>query len=385
MDEPIYLDHNATAPILPEVADAIREASLRFVGNSGSQHQAGRLARRALEEARERIGELLGARLGGQKPDRVFFTSGGTEANNLALFGLLGSEAVDATEAGRLVISAIEHPSIAEPARRLETFGWQVDRVGVDRNGVILLDELEDVLRPETCLVSLMLANNETGVLQPIAEAAALCAERGVLLHTDAAQVVGKLPVDFAGWNLAMLSSAAHKFHGPCGIGVLVVRDDVAIRPTTFGGHQQSDIRPGTEPIALAIGMRTALECWHQEAESRRSRIAEMRDQLEKALLGELATAVVIGQGAERLPNTANIAFIGFDRQALVMALDLAGVACSTGSACASGSSEPSPTLVAMGLEKDVIGGSIRLSLGATTTKADIEESIRRILPVLHR
>ncbi len=382
MDEPIYLDHNATAPMLPEVAEAVCEASHRFVGNPGSQHQAGRLARQALEEARERIGELLGVRVSGQNPDRVFFTSGGTEANNLALFGLLGNNTAEVAEGGRLVISAIEHPSIAEPARRLEHFGWQVDRVGVDLNGMIRLDELEKLLRPETRLVSLMLANNETGVLQPIAEAAALCADRGVLLHTDAAQVVGKLPVDFAGWNLAMMSSAAHKFHGPCGIGVLVVRNDVLIRPTTFGGHQQSDIRPGTEPVALAIGMRTALESWYQEAESRRNRITEMRDQLEKALLAELPTAVVIGQGAKRLPNTANIAFIGFDRQAVVMALDMAGVACSTGSACASGSSEPSPTLVAMGLARDAIEGSIRLSLGASTTKADIEEATRRILLV---
>ncbi len=385
MDGPIYLDHNATTPMLPEVAEAIGEASLRFTGNPGSQHETGRLARRALEEARQRIGELLGARMDGQKPDRVFFTSGGTEANNLALLGLLGTNGMERTAAGRLAISTIEHPSVVQPANRLESLGWQVDRVRVDRNGVLCLDQLAEVLKPETQLVSLMAGNNETGVLQPIAKAASLCAEQGVLLHTDAAQVVGKLPVDFAAWNLAMLSCAAHKFHGPHGIGVLVARDDVAIRPMLYGGHQQSDIRPGTESVALAIGMSTALECWHREATTRRDRMTKLRDLLESALLAELPDAVVIGRDANRLPNTTNIAFVGFDRQALVMALDMAGVACSTGSACASGSSEPSPILIAMGLETDAIRGSVRLSLGATTTQAEIEEATRRILMVCKR
>jgi len=385
MDEPIYLDHNATAPLLPAVADAIRDASLRFPGNPGSQHEAGRKARRALEEARERIGQLLGARLDGQKPDRVFFTSGGTEANNLALLGLLGGSRADGTIPGRLAISAIEHPSVAEPANQLESSCWQVDRIGVDSNGVMLLDELEQVLQPMTRLVSLMLGNNETGVLQPLAEASTLCAEHGVLLHSDAAQVVGKLPVDFAGLNLAMMSCAAHKFNGPRGIGALIVRDDVAIRPTMFGGHQQADVRPGTESIALAVGMCTALECWHRESDVRRKRLTELRDSLENAILAELPTAIAIGRDAPRLPNTANIAFTGFDRQALVMALDMAGVACSTGSACASGSSEPSPTLTAMGLEKAAAEGSVRLSLGATTTKPEIDEATRRILLVCKR
>ena len=380
MNDLIYLDHNATAPLLPEVAEAIQEASLRYVGNPGSQHEAGRQARRALENARERIGELLGAHVHGQRPDRVFFTSGGTEANNLALLGLLRGSAE--VRPGRLVISSVEHPSVAEPAAQLETQGWQVERLAVDRNGVISLEELYEALQADTQLVSIMAGNNETGILQPLAAAAEVCAKQGVLLHTDAVQVAGKLPLKFADWNLAMMSCAAHKFHGPRGIGVLVVRDDVALQPLFFGGHQQADIRPGTESLALAVGMSKALECWHQEADARRQRMAELRDLLETTLLTEIPDAVVIGKQAERLPNTCNIAFPGCDRQALVMALDLAGVACSTGSACASGSSEPSPTLVAMGLEKTSLEGSIRLSLGATTTKPEIEEASRRILKV---
>ena len=382
MNDSIYLDHNATAPMLPAVADAIREASLRYVGNPESQHEAGRQARRALENARERIGEILGARTTGRNPDRIFFTSGGTEANNLALLGLLGAGSNRNITPGHLVISAIEHPSVSEPASQLESQGWEVDRIGIDRNGVLLLDELANALRPETRLVSLMLGNNETGVMQPISEAAALCAKNGVLLHTDAVQVAGKLPVEFANWNLAMMSCAAHKFHGPRGVGVLVVRDDVAIQPTLFGGHQQADVRPGTESLALALGMCTALEAWQLESEQRVARMTELRDLLESTLLAEYSQAIVLGHDAPRLPNTLSISFVGLDRQALVMALDMAGVACSTGSACASGSSELSPSITAMALKNEVIEGSIRLSLGATTTKAEIEEAGRRILKV---
>ena len=378
MTQSIYLDHNSTAPMLPEVATAVREASLRYGANPASQHEPGRKARRVLEQARERIGELLGARAGGRDADQLIFTSGGTEANNLALLGLL-SAAAGASRPGHLILSAIEHPSVAEAARVLERSGWHVDRVGVDAHGVLCLDQLEQLLRPETRLVSLMLGNNETGVLQPVARAVEICAARGVPVHSDAVQVAGKLPVDFNGLRLALMSCAAHKFHGPMGVGALVVRRDIPLHPLLFGGHQQAGLRPGTEMVALAVGMQAALECWQRESDARRQRLTRLRDQLEQSLLDKFSTAVVIGRDAPRLPNTSNIAFVGLDRQALVMALDLAGVACSTGSACASGSREPSPTLRAMGLPRDVLAGSIRLSLGATTTAAEIEEAVCRI------
>jgi cysteine desulfurase len=379
MNPAIYLDHNATTPILPEVAEAIREASLRYGANPGSQHEPGRQARRALEDARTRIGELLGARSEGMAPDLVVFTSGGTEANNLAMFGLT----VDVAAApGHLVISSLEHPSIAASATELESRGWRVDRAPATRDGVVQPETIESLLRPDTRLVSLMLASNETGVLQPVTEAAQACRSRGIPLHTDAVQVVGKLPVDFAALGVATLSCAAHKFHGPLGIGALVVRHDVPLRPLLRGGHQQADLRPGTETVALAIGMLSALECWRREAEARAARMRGLRDRLEQQILAKEPIATIIGQRAERLPNTSNIAFPGLDRQALVMALDMAGVACSTGSACASGSSEPSAALVAMGLEKALVDGSIRLSLGALTTAAEVDEAASRILHV---
>ena len=398
MSDSIYLDHNATTPMLPAAADAVREASLRFGANPGSQHEPGRRARRALEDAREQIGKLLGARLEGPHPDRVIFTSGGTEANNLALFGLLnecgkrsdfsgnlGLEAVPRCEespsaGSHLVTSKIEHPSVLEPAEQIRRNGCRVACVGVDENGVVRLSEIEEALGPETRLVSVMLGNNETGVLQPVRKAAKLCGERNVPLHTDAAQVVGKLPVDFAQLGVSLLSCAAHKFGGPLGIGALVVGGDVRLRPIGFGGHQQGDLRPGTDTLALAVGMCTALEHCDRESDLRVKKLASLRDRLEREILSAMPSAMVIGAGAERLPNTANIAFVGLNRQALVMALDLEGVACSTGSACSSGSSELSAAHVAMGLDEKAAEGSVRFSLGATTKESEIEEAVRRIL-----
>ncbi|MCA9230619.1 MAG: cysteine desulfurase [Planctomycetales bacterium] len=385
MSDAIYLDFNATAPILPAAADAVREASLRFGANPGSQHEPGREARRALENARERIGELLGARLGGANPDRLIFTSGGTEANNLALLGLRGLPGQHAvatlpSRTRHLITSAIEHPSVIEPAAHLQQLGWQVSQIGVDENGAVRLDEFDDLVGTRPSLVSLMMANNETGVLQPVETVAKLCREHGIPVHCDAAQAVGKIPVDFARLQLSMLSCAAHKFQGPLGIGVLVVRNEIVLHPIMFGGHQQADLRPGTDTLALAAGMCEALEFSCQAIEQRGREVAEKRDQLEQLVLKGFPRAMVIGRDSSRLPNTSNIAFVGLDRQALVMALDLEGVACSTGSACSSGSSELSPTHLAMGLDPSAAEGAVRFSLGISTTAAEIDEAARRIL-----
>jgi cysteine desulfurase len=382
----IYLDHNATAPILPEVAEAVRDAALRHGGNPASQHEAGRAARRALEAARQRIGELLGARTTGMDADQVIFTSGGTESNNLALHGLLHKVGDGVAGHGaRVLISALEHPSIMRTAERLAAVGVQVEAIRVNRDGTIRVDALEDLLATPAHLVSVMLASNETGVLQPVAKIAALCHARGVLMHTDATQAVGKIPVDFQQLGVDALTAAAHKFHGPLGIGVLLARHGVKLEPSLYGGFQQAALRPGTESVALAIGMQTALELWHREADQRRHRMAALRDEFEHHIAAGYPQAIIIGERAPRLPNTSNIAFVGLDRQALVMAFDLAGVACSTGSACASGSSEPSPALVGMGLPEEQISSSIRFSLGATTTAEEIAEAARRILAVCNR
>jgi cysteine desulfurase len=375
MADMIYLDNNATTPLLPEVADAMRQVWLDFPANPSSQHRPGQAARRVLENARERIAELLGAKTTGLDADRLVFTSGGTEANNLALFGLLANQ-----QLGHILTSAIEHPSLLGPLAELERRGWQVTRVKARENGVVDLEAFVAGFRDDTRLASIMAANNETGVLQPLEEISCLCAERKIPLHTDAAQWVGKLPTQFQEWKVAALSSAAHKFHGPLGIGVLLVRHDMAITPQFFGGHQQTAERPGTESVALAVGMQTALEIWQRESEQRPVQLAALRDQFEQLIQAGIPKAVVIGGDAERLPNTSSIAFAGVNRQALFLALDMAGIACSTGSACASGSSEASPVLVAMGLSRELIEGALRFSFGVTNTSEEVREAARRII-----
>lgn len=381
---PIYLDHNATTPVLPVVVEAMRACWAEPQLNPASQHAFGRRARRVLEEARERIAELLGADITSARPDGVIFTSGGTEANNLAIQGLLplpwGEGRGEGVSSAHLIISAVEHPSVTSLADEMSRRCKQIDRLGVDSQGVIRVDQIAGLLRPETRLVAVMLGQNETGVLQPVAELADICNRRQVPLHSDAAQVIGKLPADFRALGVATMAVAAHKFGGPLGIGALVVRHGTNLRPQMFGGFQQGGLRPGTESVALAVGMCRALELWHDERHERASRLRELRDRFERAILAGWPAAVVIGADAERLPHTSHIAFVGLDRQALFMALDQVGVACSTGSACASGSSERSPVLIAMGCNEAVLDSALRFSLGVSTTAAEVDEAAARIL-----
>ena len=380
---PIYLDHNSTTPTLSEVLTAMAECQQSVYANPESQHQLGRRARKVLEEAREGIARLLGAEMGGRKPDRLIFTSGGTEANNLALFGLAGAAP------GTIVVSAIEHPSVARPAEALARRGWRVKRIGASAAGVVSVEQFTALLAECTAsndrprLVSIMLANNETGIVQPVEQFAELARAAGVPLHTDAAQAAGKLPVDFRRLGVAALSCAAHKFHGPRGIGALLLRGEVTLEPQLWGGFHQEGLRPGTECVALAVGMHVALASFQREQAARIERITRLRDRFEAAIRRGWPNVVVNGQPAERLPNTSNLSFPGFDRQALLMALDMAGIACSTGSACASGSREPSPTLLAMGLPDALVQSSLRFSLGTTTTEAEIDDAVGRILSVL--
>ena len=379
--KPLYLDHNSTTPLDPRIAEVLAEGYRAQFANPASQHEAGRVARRKLENARDSLAELLGASTSGTTADRVIFTSGATEANNLAVRGLLAPFA-HAAEPGRVIFSAIEHPSVAELAEPLRAEGFDVVEAPVDADGVVRVQALAYLITPETRLVSVMLANNETGVLQPVAEIAALCAEAKLPLHTDASQAVGKIPVDFRGLGVAAMTLTAHKFHGPRGGGALVLRPEWTLHPLLIGGPQQAGLRGGTETVALPVAMAEALRLAVDEMPARAEHMTGLRDRLEQQLCQGAPEAVVVGAAAARLPNTTNIAFCGLDRQALVMALDLAGVACSTGSACASGSSEPSPALLAMGLDPAVIAGSIRLSIGAFTTTEEIDEATARILRV---
>ncbi len=377
--QPIYLDHNATTPTRPEVIEAMSRCLAEGYANPASPHQPGQRARRVLEDARRQIAEILGANLDDRQPDRLIFVGSGTEANNLAVLGIARASG---ERPGQIVISAIEHASVIGPAEHLLERGWKLDTVGVSDGGVVCLEQLAPLLGPQTRLVSIMLGNHETGVLQPVAEAAAMCRDAGVPLHTDAVAVAGKRPLDFRRLGVAALSIAAHKFQGPLGIAALLIRQGIAVQPLLFGGHQQEALRPGTEAVALAVGMATALDLWQREQDAHLRHLTALRDRLEAGLMAGCPGAIVHGQGAPRLPQTTNLAFPGLDGQVLLLALDMSGVACSVGSACASGSSELSPTLRAMNVPAGLLGSSLRFSVGASTTETQIDEAVRRIVSV---
>ncbi|HUT91476.1 MAG TPA: cysteine desulfurase family protein [Thermoguttaceae bacterium] len=377
----IYLDHNATTPTRPEVAEAMARCYAEGYANPASQHRPGQRARQVLEDARETTAEILGADLCASPPDRLVFTSGGTEANSWAVVGM--ARARGDGKPGQAIVSAIEHASVIEPAEHLMEQGWRLDLLGVTSDGVVRTDRLAELITPQARLVSVMLGNHETGVLQPVSELAPICHAAGVPLHTDAVQVAGKLPIDFRRLGVSAMTVAAHKFQGPLGIGALVLRHGAPIEPILFGGHQQEALRPGTEPVALACGMRTALELWQKEHEAHARRLTALRDRFETGLKAGFPEVVVNGSGAARLPHTSSIAFPGLDAQVLLVALDVSGVACSVGSACSSGSTELSPTLQAMQLPHEIVAGSLRFSLGATTTEAEIDEAVRRIVRVV--
>jgi cysteine desulfurase len=368
----IYLDNNATTPLLPAALDAMRPYLTAVFGNPASAHQVGRKARQALEDARERSAALLGAH-----PDEVLFTSGATESNNLALFGLSG------TPPGHLLASPVEHPSVTEPLNQLAHAGFTVDFLPVDRRGVVAPETLAGRLRPETRLVCVMLANHETGAVQPVADLAARAGP--ALFHCDAVQAVGKLPVDFHRLAVATLSCSAHKFHGPKGIGLLLLRRGVKLQPRAWGGHQQHGHRPGTEPVALAVGLAAALEAACREMDIRREAVTRLRRHFLDFLRDRAAPVVLNGPGEEGVPHTLNLSFPGLKADLLLMSLDLAGVACSTGSACSSGSLLPSPVLQAMGVPDDVLRSAMRFSLSPLLTEAEVEEAGRRVAAVVNR
>jgi cysteine desulfurase len=373
----IYLDNNATTPVLPAVCEAMRPYLTDVYANPASAHRAGSRARRALEDARELTAAILGA-----DPGEVIFTSGATEANNMALFGLAGDPP------GHVITSPIEHPSVAEPIGRLEQLGFTVDRLPVAADGVVRADTLVERLRADTRLVSVMLANHETGAVQPVRELVAEL-DGQTAFHCDAAQAVGKLAVHFHNLGVTTLTFSAHKFHGPKGVGALLARKGVRLRPHVLGGHQQQGRRPGTEPVALIVGLATALELWRKQAEEQVEHVRRLHalflDQLRATAGPVVVNGPAEGTSTRGLPHTLNISFPGCRADSLLMNLDLAGVACSTGSACSSGSLLPSPVLQAMGVPAEVLHSAMRFSFSMLTTQAEVAEASRRIAAVVAR
>lgn len=366
----IYLDNNATTQIHPDVL-AVFDDTLRTVfGNASSIHKEGQIARQVIEDARESVARLIGA-----SAREIVFTSGGTESNNAAIFGALGAAARH-----HIVTTAIEHPSVLEPVAELKRRGHEVTIVAPQRSGRLEASAVVDAVRPETRLVAVMLANNETGVIQPVAEIARACRERGIHVHCDAVQAAGKVDVDVEELAVDTLSLSAHKMHAPKGIGALYVRRGTTMAAHLLGGAQERRRRAGTEnvPLAAAFGAAASLAGEH----TFRSEVEQLRNRFEVSLDGLRVT--VNGAAEPRVPNTSNVTFHGADAEGLVIALDLDGVAVSTGSACSSGRIEPSGVLLAMGLTSDEAKSTVRFSLSRFTTAIEIDSVaalLRELVP----
>ncbi len=369
----IYLDNNATTAVDPAVLEALHEAMRDVYGNASSIHKEGQTARRRIENAREAVARLIGA-----TSREVVFTSGGTESNNAAVFG-----AVPARGRHHIVTTAIEHPSVAETVEELVRRGHEVTVVAPERSGAVAAEAMIAAIRPDTRLVAMMLANNETGVLQPVTEVARVCRERGIHFHCDTVQAIGKIDVDVTALSVDTLSISAHKLHAPKGIGALYVRQGLALERFLFGGSQERRRRAGTENVPLAIAFGVAAEVAHGVAY--RERIAAMRDELETKIMESGLEVTINGRSVPRLPNTSNIVFHGADAEGIVIGLDLEGIAVSTGSACSSGRVEPSRILLAMGLTPQEARATVRISLSRFTTAAEVARAVSVIRDVVPR
>jgi cysteine desulfurase len=375
MPDPVYLDYNATTPVAPEVREAMLAALDAAWANPSAAHPLGRQARRAVEEARDPVAVLIGC-----DPDEIVFTSGGTESDNAAIVGV--AEALR-SRGRHLVVSAIEHAAVEEACRWLEGRGWEVTRVGVSRRGVVEPAALERAIRSETVLVSVIHAQNETGVLQPIAEIARITRARGIPLHTDAAQSVGKVPVNVRELGCDLLTVAGHKLYAPKGVGALYVRRGTPFEPFLRGAPHEQGRRAGTENVPGIVGLGAAADLALSELEKRRVWMERLRDRLEAALLAAIPEAVVHGSGAPRLPNTLSIAIPGTDANEMLEAME--GVAASPGAACHAGKSEPSRVLIAMGVAPDLARATLRLTAGRVTTETEVDLAARRIVEAATR
>jgi cysteine desulfurase len=365
----VYLDHNATTPVEPEVLEAMLPFLSADFGNAASIHSFGQWARAAVETARESVAALIGAR-----PQEIVFTSGGTESDNHAIFGIV--EAAGGRDK-HVITTAIEHEAVLNTCQALEKQGVSVTYLSVDGEGRIDLEALRRAISRETVLVTIMHANNELGTVQPLEEIGRIAAEADVYFHTDAVQSAGKLPIDVRSMGVDLLSLSGHKLYAPKGIGALYIKSGTRLRQLLYGGHHQRGLRPGTENVAGIVGLGKAAEmAWRSLAEDAR-RVSVLRDKLEHGLLARISDSSVNGSRSPRTPNTTNLLFHGVEGEALVIALDLKGLACSTGAACSSGAVEPSHVLTAIGLPPEEARASLRFSLGRHTTAEDIDFALQ--------
>lgn len=374
MSKLVYLDHNATTPLAPEVLDVMLPYLREEFGNPSSIHGYGRTAKGALLDSRETLASFLGS-----SPSEIVFTASGTEADNLAILGALAAAEEEKSGRRHLVCSAIEHHAVLHTMAHLEKKGYPVSFVPVDARGRVAPESLAKCLRPDTLLVSIMFANNETGVVQPMRELEQRVHEAGALFHTDAVQACGKIPVDVEELGCDLLSLSAHKFYGPKGVGALYVRKGTPLKPVFRGGGQERARRPGTENVAGIVGLAEAARRAKASLLDESRRLSALRDRLEGDVLEKIERCHTNGEGVERTPNTLNLRFEDVDGEDLVHGLDRAGFALSTGAACSSGAVSPSHVLVAMGLTPKEVQGSIRVSLGRETDSSQLEEFSRAL------
>ena len=367
----IYFDHNATTPIDPLVFEAMQPFLTTFYGNPSSLHRHGRAVKTAIEQARQQVAALLNV-----SSDQVIFTSGGTEANNLAVSTALCSKKK------HILLGATEHPSIVESVQNLELSGFTADELTVDGNGLISNETLEEKVQADTGFISVMHANNETGVIHPIAPLAQLAQEKGIVFHTDAVQSVGKVPVDFNALNVNLMSLSGHKIYGPKGVGALIHDKLTRISPLLHGGGQEQGYRPGTENVAAIIGFGKAAELASQALSRRAEHVLSLQQKLEQGI-SDIKGLVVVASTVDRLPNTSQILIDQVDGEMLLMQLDQKAIAISSGSACSSNSKEPSPVLKAMGFSDKLALSAIRVSVGQQNTLADVSEFVSTLKAIV--
>jgi cysteine desulfurase len=374
----IYLDHNATTPVAPAVAERMDRAVRDIWGNASSVHHFGQQAKAALDEARGHVAALLGA-----EASEVVFTAGGTESDNFALRG--AAEALEATRRKHLIATTIEHEAVLKTLAALGRRGWRVTLLPVDASGIVRPDALREVINEETALVSVMHANNEIGTIQPIAELARIAKAHGALMHTDAVQSAGKIPIDVKALGVDLLSISAHKFYGPKGVGAMWLRKGVRLVPFMTGGRQERNRRAGTENVPGIVGLGVAADLAARKMPDEAVRVRALRDRLEAGVLAAVPGSATNGAPEPRVPNTTNISFDRIESESLLIGLDLEGIAVSSGSACSSGTLEPSHVLKAMGLPHARTLSSIRFSLGAGNTDADVDRVVKVLPPLVEK
>ena len=373
----VYFDHSATTPVHPAVAEEMMQYITGNFGNPSSVHSFGREARKAVEAAREKVARGIGART-----EEIVFTAGGTESDNMAIRGVARA---NRERGNHIITSAVEHHAVLDTCKALEKDGFRLTVLPVDEHGLVRVEEVAGAIGDQTILISIMHANNEVGTVEPVGEIGRLARERGVLMHTDAVQSIGKIPVRVADLQVDFLSLSGHKIYGPKGVGALYIRGGARWQPIDFGGGQERKRRPGTENVAGIVGLGKALELAAADLDEAGFRLAKLRDRLLRGVLDKIPRVRLNGHPTLRLPNHVNLSFELIEGESLLLSLDMQGIAASSGSACASGSLSPSHVLTAMGIPHAIAHGSLRLTLGQDNTEADVEYFLTALPPIVER